>query len=206
MVNINLNYHCRYAPKQPKDMRIKTIIFLLSTFFIFCVSVSAQSLLGKSQILIAYESKTAFLGEVVYIGNQADGGFSTGISFSQTGIFKVKKQLKGGLEDEFVKISFDVTRGNNLNGLIFRGNDYVVFLSENSGNGDSSFCGNFERDSKTGKFEVAKNDKPFKMPCYSANLRSLVAGTKEELEAITDYLSFLKNKKQKLILFVTFFA
>ncbi|MEZ5423982.1 MAG: hypothetical protein R2682_12950 [Pyrinomonadaceae bacterium] len=175
---------------------MKTVIFFLSSFFIFCVSVSAQSLLGKSQILIAYKSKTAFLGEVVYIGNLSDGGFSTGIGFSQTAIFKVKKQLKGGLEDEFVKISFDVTRGDNLNGLIFRGNDYVVFLSENSGNGDSSFCGNFERGSKTGKFKVAKNDKPFKVPCYSATLRSLVAGTKEELEAITDYLSFLKNKNK----------
>lgn len=178
-------------------MRIKTIIFLLSSFFIFCVPASAQSLLGKSQILIAYESKTVFIGEVVYIENLAGEGFSTGIGTSQTAIFKVKKQLKGNLEDEFVKISFEVTRGNNLNGLIFEGSDYIIFLSDNSGKGDSNFCGNFERDSKTAKFKVAKNEKTFKMPCYFANLKSLVAGTKEEIEAITDYLSFFENKNKK---------
>ena len=170
-------------------MRVKTLIFLLSSLSMFCVSVSAQSLLGKSQILIAYESKKVFLGEVVYIGKLADEGFSTSIGTSQTAIFRVKKQLKGDLQDEFVKISFEVTNGNNLNGLIFEKSDYLILLSENSGRGDSHFCGNFERDSKTAKFKVAKNETIFKMPCYFADLKSLVAGTKEEIEAITQLVS-----------------
>jgi hypothetical protein len=177
-------------------MRAKNILFLLSSFFIFCIPAAAQSLLGKSQILIAYESKAVLLGEVVYIGNLGDEGFSTDIGISQTAIFKVRKRLKGNLKDEFVKISFAVTRGNNLNGLIFEGDDYLIFLSENSGKGDSISCGNFERDPKTTKFSVAKKERTFKMPCYFADLKSLVAGTKEEIEAVTDYLSFLENRSK----------
>jgi hypothetical protein len=177
-------------------MRMKTIIFLLSSLFIFCIPVLSQSLLGKSQILIAYESKTVFLGELVYVGEPLNNGFYTGVGTSQTAIFKVKKQLKGKLEDEFVKINFEVTRGNNLNGSIFEKDEYLLFLNENSGKGDSNLCGNFERDSKTDKFKVAKHKNTFKMPCYFADLKSLIAGTREEIEAITDYLSFLENRKK----------
>ena len=175
-------------------MRIKTFIFLLSGLFIFFVPASAQGLLGKSQLLIAYESKTAFLGEVVYIAEQA-GGVYSGIGTSQNIIFKIKKNLKGEIKDKFVTIGFETTQGDNLKAVILEKRDYIVFLSANSKLEATNFCGNFELDSKNEKFKVSKNSaRSFKMPCYFADLKSIVEGTTEEIEAITDYLSFLKNK------------
>jgi hypothetical protein len=177
-------------------MQIRNIIFILSSLFIFYVPVVAQGLLGKSQFLIAYESKAAFLGEVVFIGEKPEGFYTSG-EWSQTAIFKVKKQLKGKITSKFVAISIAVT--GDLQGSIFEKNEYIVFLSDHSGGGNSFSCGNFELDSKNSKFKVLSNtNQPFKMPCFSVDeLRNIVEGTKEEITAITVYLKFLaKNKKR----------
>jgi hypothetical protein len=175
-------------------MRTREIGFLLlSVFFFCCVPASAQGLLGKSQFLIAYESNAAILGQVVHVAKPPDGLY-TGVSNSQTVVFKVKRRLKGKFEDKFVKVNFAVPNGINLEGVLLEESEYIIFLDKNSGNGDSDFCGDFEWDSKAGKFMAAKGSKhAFKMPCYFADLKSVVEGTKREIETVSSFLTFLEN-------------
>lgn len=84
---------------------LKMTLFIISVIFQLSLvnEISAQSLLGKSQILIAHKSKTAFVGEVVFIGNPPPDGLTTQIvGVAQTVIFKVKKKLRGKIRSEFV--------------------------------------------------------------------------------------------------------
>lgn len=181
-------------PARQLYMLIKKCFFIFSVSILAYIPVSAQSLSGKSQILIAYESKAAFLGEVVFIGEKPNG-FYTSISTSQTAVFKVKKQLRGKIEATFVAVGIAVT--GDLHGAIFEKSDYIVFLSDYSGNGNSDSCGHYALDAKNTKFKVQSDSKrAFKMPCYHVDeLNNIVEGTKEEIEAIKGYLNFLENRK-----------
>lgn len=167
---------------------LKMTLFIISVIFQLSLvnEISAQSLLGKSQILIAHKSKTAFVGEVVFIGNPPPDGLTTQIvGVAQTVIFKVKKKLRGKIRSEFVKVSIETMRNNLLQGTIFEGTELIVFIGDWSGTGKSDSCGDFEANSNKSIFTPTKDPKKdFKMPCYSTDIKSIIEATKEELSAV----------------------
>jgi hypothetical protein len=174
---------------------MKRFLLILTSILIpACACASAQSLLGKSQILIAYESKAAFLGEVVYIGDPP-GGFSTYGSTSQTLIFKIRKVFRGRIDPRFVAVRVAVT--GDLRGSVFENDLYIVLLSDYSGVGNSGSCGEFEFDSKNDKFKIlAGNKRSFSLPCYHVDqLNNILEGSEKEIAAITDYFKFLDSRR-----------
>lgn len=140
--------------------------------------IMAQPVEDKSQIRLAYEAKTAFVGEVVYVVEPPEGPYTTP-SFAQTMVLRIDGRIKGHTKsfNSYVGLSIAVTKDLRL--FINKGDRLIVLLNNQSFRitDNCDFAGVPQHALRVGNVE--------KIPCYwIENSKSILPGSEEELNAI----------------------
>jgi hypothetical protein len=152
------------------------------------VLVVAPQTTRDSQILLAYQSKLAFIGELVYIGHPPKL-FSTATPVGiQTVVLRVKRIIRGSYMVPFIRVGLEIPVNDKYgpSHKYNEGDEYIVFL----GDGDcSSWCEDQEWDANLKKWVVPTKFESYrKSACFVSTMRSIIDANDEEVAAIEKLL------------------